>query len=298
MGTKLNFDLWFATVFSDRNQKTIESLILRLSVVGFIIHLLLIYAKRLQLFHSPFEAQLLADPISAIYTPFSIILIYEVYLLVFYLPRSFTTSVSKQFEIISLIIIRKIFADIPKLKLSETDVFSTENLQLLYELLGILVIFLLIFLFNQKRKRLPQRKLSDRLQIFVRAKKGVSLALLPIFIIMLVYSLSEWLWFVFNDPQNLSQINVNYVFYTDFFTLLILADVLILLISFRYTERYSQLIRNTGFIISAILIRLSFNTTGLFNILLIVFSVIFSLIILRIYLAIELGDIQEKQENP
>ncbi|MGC6479128.1 MAG: hypothetical protein ACON42_01975 [Flavobacteriaceae bacterium] len=290
MSVSLPLDQWFFKVFSDKNQKTIESLILRLSVFGFVLHLLLIYAKRLQLFHSPFEAQLLKDPISAIYTPFSIILIYEVYLLVYYLPRSFTTSVSKQFEIISLIIIRKIFADIPRLQFNEFDAFSAENLQLLYDLLGILLLFFLIFLFNQKRDRLPKRKLSDKLQRFVRAKKGVSLVLLPIFVVVLLYSLSQWLWFVFNDPENLSQININYIFYTDFFTLMILADVWILLISFRYTERYSQLIRNTGFIISAILIRLSFNTTGLFNLALIVFSVIFSLLILRIYLAIENSD--------
>ena len=50
--------------------------------------------------------------------------------------------------------------------------------------------------------------------------------------------------------DNLSSIN---------FTLLILADVVILLISFRYTEEYPKLIRNTGFIIATILIRLSFQ---------------------------------------
>lgn len=286
----LNFDHWFSIVFSEKNQKNIERLILRLSVIGFIIHLMLIYANRFHWFNSPFEAQLLEDPISAIYTPFSIILIYEVYLLVFYLPRSFTTSVSKQFEIISLIIIRKIFADIPKLNFSESEIFNPYNLQLLYDLLGILVLYFLIFLFNQRRQKLPKKILSNRLEKFVRAKKGVSILLLPIFIAMLGYSLMNWLWYLVNDPQNLGQININYIFYTDFFTLMILADVFILLISFRFTERYSQLIRNTGFVISAILIRLSFNTTGLVNLILIVFSVIFSLIILRIYLAIEKAD--------
>lgn len=286
----LNFDHWFSIAFSEKNQKNIERLILRLSVIGFIIHLMLIYANRFHWFNSPFEAQLLEDPISAIYTPFSIILIYEVYLLVFYLPRSFTTSVSKQFEIISLIIIRKIFADIPKLNFSESEIFNPYNLQLLYDLLGILVLYFLIFLFNQRRQKLPKKILSNRLEKFVRAKKGVSILLLPIFITMLGYSLMNWLWYLVNDPQNLGQININYIFYTDFFTLMILADVFILLISFRFTERYSQLIRNTGFVISAILIRLSFNTTGLVNLILIVFSVIFSLIILRIYLAIEKAD--------
>jgi len=48
------------------------------------------------------------NPIAAIYTPFSFILIYEVYLLVFYLPKSTTIYIGKQYEIITLILIRGI----------------------------------------------------------------------------------------------------------------------------------------------------------------------------------------------
>ena len=111
------FDITFEKIFSDKNRKLVERATLWLSITGFIIHLILIYSKKFNLFNIPFEARLLDDPISAIYTPFSIILIYEIYLLIVFLPRSFTTSVSKQFEIISLIIIRRIFGDIPKVEL-------------------------------------------------------------------------------------------------------------------------------------------------------------------------------------
>ena len=64
-------------------------------------------------------------------------------------------------------------------------------------------------------------------------------------------------------------------------------DVFILLISFQYTERYSQLIRNTGFIISTILLRLSFSASGLTSILLIISGILFGLLILLIYNAME-----------
>ena len=110
-------DSTYAKVFSDSNQKRIEFATLWFSLVGFVIHLVLIYAKKFNWFNIPFEANLVIDPISAIYTPFSIILVYEIYLLVVNLPRSFTNSVSKQFEIISLILIRRIFADIPQIDL-------------------------------------------------------------------------------------------------------------------------------------------------------------------------------------
>jgi uncharacterized membrane protein YjjP (DUF1212 family) len=84
---------------------------------------------------------------------------------------------------------------------------------------------------------------------------------------------------------------LNYLFFVDFFSILILVDVFILLISFQYTERYSQLIRNTGFIISTILLRLSFSATGLSSIILLISGILFGLIILSIY------NQMEKQHN-
>ena len=161
----------FIRVFSETNQNKVERATLWFSMIGFIIHLFLIYAKKYEWFKISFESSLLIDPISAIYTPFSIILIYEIYLLVVNLPRSFTTSVSKQFEIISLILIRRIFADIPKINLEANWLNTQENVQLIYDVLGVLIIFFLIFLFNKARSRLPKKPINPNIQSFVASKK-------------------------------------------------------------------------------------------------------------------------------
>ena len=282
------FDTNFERVFSDQNRKHIERATILLSIIGFIIHLILIYSKKFDLFNIPFEARLLEDPISAIYTPFSIILVYEIYLLIVFLPRSFTTSVSKQFEIISLIIIRRIFGDIPKIQLDVNWFEFAANRQLIYDLAGVLILYFLIFLFNSRREKLPKKDLDERLKRFVSSKRAVSVVLLPVLIFTYIYSATSWFIELFFTSNNLTELtDINAVFYNEFFTILILADVFILLLSFQYTERYSQLIRNTGFVICTILIRLSFATTGLTNVLLILTSVVFGLLILRIYQAIE-----------
>ncbi|MFT4790991.1 MAG: hypothetical protein ACI9KR_000602 [Arcticibacterium sp.] len=271
-------------VFSDSIKKRFEKATLWLSIIGFIIHLSLIYLKRAQLFDFPFEDSLLNDPISAIYTPFSIILVFEIYLLVLNLPRSFTTSVSKQFEIISLILIRRIFADIPKLNL-KTDWFTNvANLQLIYDVLGVLALYYLIHLFNKGRLKLPKKPVDANIKRFVSSKKAVSIILLAVLIVISFVSLFGWLNNLFFDQV---AIDINNVFFNEFFSILILADVFILLLSFQYTEQYSQLIRNTGFVICTILIRLSFGATALTNVLLIISSVIFGLLILSIYNLIE-----------
>ncbi len=279
------WDVLFERIFSVSNQKRIEKVTLWLSISGFIVHLLLIYSKKFHWVQTPFEARLLDDPISAIYTPFSIILVYEIYLLIVYLPRSFTTAVSKQFEIISLILIRRVFGDIPNVDLNVNWFLNMENLQLIYDLTGIVLLYFLIYLFNRDRQKLPRKAIDERLHRFVQSKRMVSVVLLPILILTAVFSIWMWVSALFNPQVAIPDINA--VFYNEFFTILILADVFILLLSFQYTERYSQLIRNTGFVICTILIRLSFATTGLINILLIISSVLFGLMILKIYQAME-----------
>jgi len=277
-----NINNIFSLVFSEKNIKNTEKYILYIASLGFILHLILILLNYYNIIEISFgDSNLLTNPISALYTPFSFILIYEAFLLVYYIPRSFSTAISKQYEIMSLIIIRKIFKDIPLVDLNANWLTTSNNLQLIYDLLGILIVFFLIYLFKKIQKKSPKKFNSKKLDLFIASKKIISLLLTPILIIVCCLSFYTWLIGI-GDETAISE-NINYLFFTDFFTLLILADVFILLLSFQYTERYCQIIRNTGFIISTILLRLSFSTNGLSSILLIISGIIFGLIILYIY---------------
>ena len=101
---------------------------------------------------------------------------------------------------------------------------------------------------------------------------------------MALNTIFEW---IFNIYSNQTITQIDDLFFNKFFTLLILADVIILLISFRYTEEYGKLIRNTGFIISTILLRLSFSASGYLTMILILTGISFAYLILKIYNAIE-----------
>ena len=275
----------FDTIFSVKSQKSFEKYILILATGGFILHLLLIFLNKYGYINFTFNDTLLLDPISALYTPFSFILVYEAYLLIYYLPNSFTVTVVKEYEIISLILIRKIFKDFPLVDL-DVPFFSNENnVQLLYDISGILIVFFLIFLFKVTAGRPKTIKPDARLKKFISQKKFISILLVPILLTLAIWSFYSWV-----DTSILSNgsvQNLNYLFFVDFFTILILVDVFILLISFRYTERYSQLIRNTGFIISTILLRLSFAATGIVSVVLIASGILFGLIILAIFKRME-----------
>ena len=274
----------FDGIFSEVNRKKIESFTIWSATVGFIFHLSLVLLNNYSIINIGNESLLLTNPISAIYTPFSIILYYEIFLLIFYLPRSFTTSILKQFEIISLIIIRRIFYDIPKLNLDSNDWFQNpDNLQITYDLISILILFFLIYLFNFVKSKIENKKGIKNIDRFIDSKKIISVILIPVMIILFIIGLYNLYSIGMSSNFASSFYYVNEVFYNTFFSILIIADVFILLLSFLYTERYSQIMRNTGFIICTILIRLSFSSSGLTNLLLIISSVLFGLLILKIY---------------
>ena len=274
----------FDRIFSEDNRKKIESFTIWSATIGFIIHLSLVLLNNYSIIDIGNESLLLTNPISAIYTPFSIILYYEIFLLIFYLPRSFTTSILKQFEIISLIVIRRIFYDIPKLDLETNNWFeNADNLQITYDLICILILFFLIYLFNYVKSNINNKKGVKNIDKFIDSKKIISIVLIPVMIVLFCLGIYNWYSIGMNSNFASSFYYVNEVFYNTFFSILIIADVFILLLSFLYTERYSQIMRNTGFIICTILIRLSFSSTGLTNLLLIISSVLFGLLILKIY---------------
>ena len=270
-------------IFSELNVRLFEKNIMFLAIGGFIIHLILILLETqlgVEIFSG--KTNLSSNPISALYTPFTFILVYEAFLLIYYLPRSFTTSVAKEYEIISLVLIRKIFKDIPNLDLDNNDLLNSNNIQLLYDLSAVIIIFYMIYLFKKTWHDIPKKKTKKNLEKFISYKKLLSVLLLPTLIILCIYNFADWFNSVFYSTDPYSG-NLDGVFFKDFFTILILVDVLILLLSLQYTERYSQLIRNTGFIISTILLRLSFGVDGLLSIVLLLLGVVFGLIILRIY---------------
>lgn len=270
-------------IFSELNVRLFEKYIMFLAIGGFIIHLILIlFETQLAVEIFSGKTNLSSNPISALYTPFTFILVYEAFLLIYYLPRSFTTSVAKEYEIISLVLIRKIFKDIPNLDLDNNDLLNSNNIQLLYDLSAVIIIFYMIYLFKKTWHDIPKKKTKKNLEKFISYKKLLSVLLLPTLIILCIYNFADWFNSVFYSTAPYSG-NLDGVFFKDFFTILILVDVLILLLSLQYTERYSQLIRNTGFIISTILLRLSFGVEGLLSIVLLLLGVVFGLIILRIY---------------
>ncbi|MEO0341049.1 MAG: hypothetical protein AAF242_17785, partial [Bacteroidota bacterium] len=197
------------------------------------LHLLLIGLVDFQILDINNESELLTNPIAAIYTPFSFILIYEVYLLVYYIPRSITTYIRKQYEIITLIVIRSVFKDLANLELTKDWFKYKYDVQLIYDILATLILFFLIYLFSRLDKQRRKRVAKEQTQLwrFIRLKKLLSVVLVPVLLVLAIVSFGTWIYSNFFSIADIvtNMSDVNKIFYDDFFTILILTDVMILL---------------------------------------------------------------------
>jgi hypothetical protein len=127
--------------------------------------------------------------------------------------------------------------------------------------------------------------ITSEISKFISLKKIIATCLVPVFLVLSIYSLGHWLYeSFFSFSKIVTEIkDINKIFFDDFFTILILVDVLLLLFSFLHSDKFNIVIRNSGFIISTILIKLSFSTEGIMNIMLIVTAVVFGVILLKIH---------------
>ncbi|WOC40304.1 hypothetical protein [Polaribacter sp. HL-MS24] len=133
-------------------------------------------------------------------------------------------------------------------------------------------------------KSLPSDESKSRIERFVSRKKIIAIVLVPIFFIMAVVTLFNWASDISFTSNNLPSFEtINNLFFDEFFTVLILVDVVLLLISFFYTNKFHKIIRNSGFIVSTILIRMSFGVSGIVSTILIVAAVLFGLSIIMIH---------------
>jgi hypothetical protein len=274
-------DAIFDNLYSEHRQRQLDLLVVNVSVAGFFVHLALIFLSRTLASPPPLIAAVGKSYLSAIYTPFSFILFYEVLMLIGALPQSTTQSIAKQYEIVSLIFMRSFFKEIAELHgLNEFAKFSPETWPVLLNVSAGLAMFLLVTVFLHAARRRGDDDRSEaelaELAKFISRKKAIALALTVVLLGVAVQRVIEFL----SGP---AQVNLNSVFYTDVFTVMIVTDVLIVILSLGVSDRYELVFRNGAFVISTILIRFSLTAESPFGALLALLGMLFGIATLLIY---------------
>ncbi|MFP4516450.1 MAG: hypothetical protein ACLFNV_06630 [Desulfovibrionales bacterium] len=203
----------------------------------------------------PFLARL--TPVNHFYAvslAFSLVLILEVISLIFILPCSLSKSLGKQFEILALILLRNSFKELVHFPEPVVIQEIAPLLRILSDGIGALIIFILLGVYYRVQPKRDEIKGGESLYRFVASKKLVSLVLLATFIGLGVYNSFHF----FTGGLLLD------VFPT-FYTVLIFADILLVLISQQYLPGFHAVFRNSGFALSTMFIRLALAAPAYYN---------------------------------
>jgi hypothetical protein len=246
--------------FTEKFKSRFELLTLYFGISTFIIHAAIIFLLKWGWLDSTyFPNNLFGNPFSALFSPFSSLLVYEVYLLIYYLRKSYTKSISKQLEIMALILLRNCFKDAGSLTDGKNLLFQSE---LIKDLTGFVLLMFLVWAFHYlDAKRVDFKvQLSER---FVLLKDRMATVLMVVFFVLSIYSFSDWIIGLFRYSSSSSVLeDPSHIFYKEFFTLLTFADVLLLLSSAKNLKNTVLIIRNSGYVLATFLLRISFSLNG------------------------------------
>jgi len=119
---------------------------------------------------------------------------------------------------------------------------------------------------------------SQKLSSFIYSKEVIASLMLIVFIVITFTSMTGWIESVMDGKGSVNR----EIFFLDFFTFLILADILILLISYWFYTDFGNLARNTGFVLSTVIIRVAISSPGVSAMFLFGLSGIIGIAIIRI----------------
>ena len=251
------------------------------AILGFLLHLLFCVLYDLSFIESSDLDSFIDSYLDALYTPFSIILAYEVYELIRAIPESFSNSIGKQFEVVTLLVVRDIFKNLADIGDADNVSIDADVAFIAMEAVAFVILFgtALYFRHQTSVAKKPTQQ-DESVRAFVQQKKHLACGLAVVYIFVALYSFTTWLTGVVDGDTGLSRT----VFFSDFFTWLIVSDIVILLASYRHITDFPQLARNTGFILSTVIIRVGIGIPGYTGAALFILSAALAACVLRLSL--------------
>lgn len=212
-------------------------------------------------------------PFFAIEIPFTLLLIFELFSLIFSLPESVAKSNSKQYEVLSLIFLRSSFKEFSHIDtLSDWSLNADPVFNMFSYGAGGLLIFALTNLTYKLQSHVRITKDRSEQLSFIATKKLLALLLLVGFVII-----------GFIDVFHLLKRGTYSQSFESFYTILIFCDILIVLIALRYSTAYNVIFRYSAFALATIFIRISFSLDTIESIIVGIAGAVFVLLLTVTY---------------
>ncbi len=242
-------------------------------IITFLGTLILIELRRQGWLPEKLENILPSNHYYAINVAFSMLLGIEILGLVFSLSNSVSDSIGKQFEILSLILLRHSFNEF--IYFNEPLMWveaSKPVLHILSNAGGGLLIFLMISVYYSLQHHRAITQSTVIKADFIASKKLLALLLLFIFSGI---GIADAYLYLSNLPT--------FDFFAIFYTVLVFSDVLLVLVSLRYSSSYQIVFRNSGFAVATVVVRLALTAPPFINVLLGVGAMVFAIALTLAY---------------
>ncbi len=178
---------------------------------------------------------------------FTLLLVLEVVELIFTLPCSTSKSMGKQLEIMSLILLRDAFKELSEFSEPLNVMNNLPQIATLGVLgLGAFAIFVLLGLYSRMVKKRAAIRGGAPKYCFVTAKKLVALVLLALFVGL---GGTNFALVILDRPH--------FNFFSEFYSLLIFSDLLLVLIVQRFFPSFHIVFRNSGYALATLVMRLA-----------------------------------------
>ncbi len=200
---------------------------------------------------------------------FSMLLVYEVFSMIFNLKYSVSNALGKQIEILSLIILRDGFKDLVYFKepLSLLTNFKPMTI-LLSDIFGSVIILIILGYYYKIQSHIPITTSEEEQHSFVSVKKCLALIILLYSVILGILVLTGF----FDGAKYFN-------YFDSLFTFLIFTDILIVFIAIRYTSNYYTIFRNSGFALTTVIIRIAINAPEYYRVAIGITAVVFAFIL-------------------
>lgn len=263
------FDKFHIYWESKKNRQIVGSIL----VASFVLALIFTLLDHLDILPKSIAKIGTSNRYFAIHVTFTLLLIVEIIGLVFALARSVSSSLIKQFEIFSLILLRSAFKHFGEIMPSTDWRIAMEPVfAMLSDAFGALIIFVIILLISRIQKHTPITSDATDQTRFVLFKKSSAILLIFLFVIS---GITDIVFYFRNEEL--------FDFFTNFYNILIFNDVLLVLISLRYNYSFIVVFRNSAFAVATLIIRMALTAPPYFNAILGISGTLFGLGVVYFY---------------
>ncbi|MBL3581559.1 hypothetical protein [Oleidesulfovibrio alaskensis] len=185
----------------------------------------------------------------AVNLAFTMLLVLEVMSLIFVLSTSVTKSLGKQLEILTLILLRNAFKSLSQMHEPISVLQDTEALlHVAASGTAALSIFVILGVYYRVQRFQGYLKDPTERMRYVLSKKILALVLFVAFVSIGLYDALDFLIY-----------GTHHDFFITFYTVLIFADILLVLITQRFMPNFHAVFRNSGFVIATLFMRVALS---------------------------------------